>query len=84
MGVLLRLDWPRLLPFLGSEALFIGEVGNDSGELVSANVTVSPIPEPASFAMWGIGLLSLGVWVRLRRDASKYAAVSALNLFQVV
>lgn len=53
----------------GSEAVFIGDTGNN--ELVSANVTVSPIPEPASLAMWCIGLLSLGVWVNLRRDFSK-------------
>ena len=55
----------------GSEALFIGEVGVGTGELAGASVTVSPVPEPASFAMWCMGLLGISVWCRQKKGISK-------------
>jgi hypothetical protein len=45
----------------GTEALFIGELGTEVGELVGANVLVSPIPEPVPLALWCIGLAGLGL-----------------------
>lgn len=57
------------LPLTGSEALFLGEVGLAPGELVSASVRISPstIPEPATVALLGLGLLAVSMYRAGRR-----------------
>lgn len=56
----------------GTETLFVGEVGNDPGEQLGANVTAAqdvPVPEPASLSLVGIGLTWYGM--RKRKSAGK-------------
>jgi hypothetical protein len=60
VGGTLSINLTTPITISGPEYLYIGEVGNN-GEVAASNVTVSStaVPEPASIAMLGVGLLAL-------------------------
>ena len=39
------------------------------GRSALASLTVTPVPEPATIALTGAGVLALGAWTRRRRQA---------------
>jgi len=53
------------------KARYVGSNGRKVGDLVSENITLqtptNPIPEPASIALFGSGLVALAGMIRRRR-----------------
>jgi len=49
------------------KARYVDRSDNKVGDLVSENITLQPVPEPASIALFGSGLVALAGMIRRRR-----------------
>jgi hypothetical protein len=49
------------------KARYVNSSGEKVGALLSENITLTPVPEPASIALFGSGLLTLAGLIRKRR-----------------
>jgi hypothetical protein len=65
-GMFSKLDWKILWIGVTPDDPNLPEYWEDGGTITSASLTVTPVPEPATIFLWGIGM-AVFVGSRLRR-----------------